>query len=47
MPSHQLIGYLLASAVFFFLINRVVGFRSWLATSGVSRDDRLLLCGFR
>jgi putative tricarboxylic transport membrane protein len=26
----NLIGYLFASAVFFFLINRVAGFRSWL-----------------
>jgi putative tricarboxylic transport membrane protein len=26
----NLIGYLFASVVFFFLINRVVGFRSWL-----------------
>lgn len=26
----SLIGYLFASMVFFFLINRVVGFRSWL-----------------
>lgn len=30
------IGYLLASAVFFFVINRVVGFRSWLSNLAVS-----------
>lgn len=30
------IGYLLASLVFFFLINRIVGFRSWLTNLGVT-----------
>ncbi len=30
------IGYLLASAVFFVLINRVVGFRSWLSNLAAS-----------
>ena len=32
----DLIGYLLASLVFFFLINRVAGFRSWLTNLGVT-----------
>jgi putative tricarboxylic transport membrane protein len=32
----NLIGYLLASAVFFLLINRVVGFRSWLSNVAAS-----------
>ena len=30
------VGYLLATLVFFFLINRVVGFRSWLLNGGMS-----------
>ena len=29
-------GYLLSTAVFFLLINRIAGFRSWLVTVGVS-----------
>jgi putative tricarboxylic transport membrane protein len=32
----DLIGYLLASVVFFLLINRIVGFRSWLTNLGVT-----------
>jgi putative tricarboxylic transport membrane protein len=32
----DLVGYLLATVVFFFLINRIVGFRSWLANMGVT-----------
>ncbi len=32
----DLVGYLFASAVFFFLINRVAGFRSWLTNLGVT-----------
>jgi putative tricarboxylic transport membrane protein len=32
----DLIGYLFASTVFFFLINRVAGFRSWLTNLGVT-----------
>ncbi len=32
----DLIGYLFASVVFFFLINRVAGFRSWLTHIGVT-----------
>jgi hypothetical protein len=32
----QLAGYLLASLVFFFLINRIAGFRSWLTTLGAT-----------
>ncbi len=30
------VGYLLATVVFFFLINRIVGFRSWLTNLGVT-----------
>jgi putative tricarboxylic transport membrane protein len=29
-------GYLLSTAVFFLLINRIAGFRSWLVNAGVS-----------
>lgn len=32
----DLVGYLLATVVFFFLINRIVGFRSWLTNIGVT-----------
>jgi len=32
----QLTGYLFASLVFFFVINRIVGFRSWLTSIGVT-----------
>jgi hypothetical protein len=32
----QLAGYLFASLVFFFVINRIVGFRSWLTSIGVT-----------
>lgn len=32
----DLVGYLLASVVFFLLINRIVGFRSWLSNMGIS-----------
>lgn len=30
------VGYLLATVVFFFFINRIVGFRSWLTNLGVT-----------
>ena len=32
----DLVGYLLASVVFFLLVNRIVGFRSWLSNIGVT-----------
>lgn len=32
----DLAGYLLATVVFFLIINRIVGFRSWLANLGVT-----------
>jgi putative tricarboxylic transport membrane protein len=32
----DLVGYLLATVVFFLLINRIVGFRSWLTNLGIT-----------